>query len=320
VILAHEIGHDGDGQMSLAGKVINNMYLFKKLAYANILHKILDSIHILQYVIPNMVWHWKLLECQNTMSSKREYNISAITKSLSIINYIKENDGALFADIYTDLSLPKSSTYQIIRALMQNDILIQEPDKRFHLGLKLFEFGQASIARLDIREISHPILHELADTTNLTVHFGILNEQYDGIFIDRIDGKTYTFTHTKIGARIMLGASATGKALVAWQEKSVQQKIFANMKFKSASPFAIKNIEEYKRDCEKSVRRGYAIDNQESIINIIGIGFPVFRYDNAPCAAIAIGGLLQDLDLSDCETQIEHTRKAAEKISALMGR
>ncbi len=254
------------------------------------------------------------------MAVKREYNVAALTKAVRIVEYIKEKEGATLLEIYEELSLPKSSTYQIIQALIGYGILRQEVDKKYRLGFKLFEYGQASVAGIDLRQIARPFLEELAERTGHTVHLGILNDQYDGIFLDRVNGKTYTFTHTRVGARIMLECSATGKALVAWQEEPLREQIIQRLNFEKATqPNAIKTAEAYRKDCDLSIKRGYAVDREESCPNICGLGMPLFRHDGKVGGAIAVGGLIQMLDPDNCEKEITLLKKTAGEISKHLG-
>ena len=254
------------------------------------------------------------------MASKRTYSIVALTKTVRILDYIKKHNQATLLEIYEALSLPKSSTYQIIQALIGYGILRQDRNKCYQLGLKLFEYGQASIAGLDLRQIARPYIEELSEKTGLTVHLGILNEQYDGIFLDRVDGHTFTFTHTKVGARIIMRCSATGKALIAWQSEEIRKKIISHIQFtNSAQSQAIRTAKKLFKDCDAAVERGYTLDDEESRPNIRGIGVPLFRYDGKVSGAIAIGGLVQSLNFKNCGNAITLLKKTGKAISVQLG-
>lgn len=253
------------------------------------------------------------------MARTREYNISALTKTLKIMDYLLEHPGASFPDICEGVDVPKSSLYQILQALVANRLVRRDADKRFHIGFRTFEYGQAAIRELDIRRAAHPILKQLAAATKLTVHLGILNEDLRGVFLDRIDGANFTFTHTRIGAEIRLETSATGRALVSWQSAAQRKALIHTLRF-SGENARIRTAEEYLLECEAAVRRGYAVDAQESQPNINGVGVPIYNYAGSVCGAIAVGGLYKELDLQDCGEAVSLLQSAAESISLEMGK
>lgn len=253
------------------------------------------------------------------MAQTREYNISAITKMLKIMDYLSEHPGVSYPDICGGVDIPKSSLYQILQALTASRLVRKDADKRFYIGFKTFEYGQAAIRELDIRQVAHPILKQLAVATKLTVHLGILNEDLQGVFLDRIDGAAFTFTHTRIGAGIRLETSATGRALIAWQPPEQRRALINTLNFREKCG-NLHSPEEYLAECEAAVRRGYAIDVQESQPNINGIGAPIYNYEGKVCGAIAIGGLSQELDLQDCRENAALLLDSAELISCEMGK
>lgn len=254
-----------------------------------------------------------------SMAERREYSVSALSKIEKVMDYLLENPGSTFSELCENVDVPKSSLYQLMRALTSNRFVREDEEKRFHIGFRMFEYGQAAVRNLDIWKTAHPFLVELAKKTKLTVHLGILNENLNGVFLDRVDGANFTFTHTRIGAQIRLETSATGRALVAWESKKRQEQLLRMLHFDMESGPA-SSAEAYLAECERSVQRGYAVDAQASQPNINGIGVPLYNYTGEVCGAIAMGGLCQELDLENCQEQLKLIQEAAAQISAALGK
>ncbi len=253
------------------------------------------------------------------MAARREYSIASISKMLAILDHLAEYPGTGFTDLYQRVGLPKSSTYQIVQNLISEGLIRCEDDKNLYLGMRLFEYGQAAASLLDVRSVALPILRSLAAQTCLTAHLGILNDRQQGLFLERIDGGAFTFTHTKVGARISLETSATGRALVAWQNAAQRRDLIAHMRFEPDGVNRIHSPEAYEEECRRTVARGYSMDRCESQPNINGIGVPIYDASGEVCAAIAIGGIYVELDLDACDSQVAALRKAGAEISANMG-
>lgn len=253
------------------------------------------------------------------MPARREYSIAAIAKMLTILDHLAEYPGTGFTDLYQRVQLPKSSTYQIVQNLITEGVIRCEEDKSLYLGMRLYEYGQAAVSLIDVRSVALPVLRSLAAQTSLTVHLGILNDRMQGLFLDRIDGGAFTFTHTKVGARISLETSATGRALVAWLNSVKRRELIAHMHFEADGINRIHSPEAYEEECRQTVERGYSVDRCESQPNINGIGVPVYDAHGEVCAAIAVGGIYVELDLDACDNQIKLLRAAGADISANMG-
>ena len=106
---------------------------------------------------------------------------------------------------------------------------------------------------------------------------------------------------------------------MSWQSAAQRKALIHTLRFPPESP-RIRSAEEYLLECEAAVRRGYAIDAQESQPNINGVGVPIYNYAGSVCGAIAVGGLYQELDLQDCREAVSLLQSAAEAISVEMGK
>ena len=66
----------------------------------------------------------------------------AIDKSVAILDYLSENlAGVTFTELYTNLSLPKSSTFLLIKSLLAHGLIRQQGELYF-LSLRLSKWRE----------------------------------------------------------------------------------------------------------------------------------------------------------------------------------
>ncbi len=92
------------------------------------------------------------------------YRIESVARALTLLE--------LFSPVEPDLDLtavsrraglPKSSAFRYLSALERLGYIERDAGTgTYHLGMKLFQLGQVAVARLDVRAIARPIMHELA--------------------------------------------------------------------------------------------------------------------------------------------------------------
>ena len=68
------------------------------------------------------------------------------------------------------MDLSKSTTYGLVNTLTAFGYLEQTENKKYRLGLKLFELGNLVQSRMDVRMEARPYCQLLADKYRTTVH------------------------------------------------------------------------------------------------------------------------------------------------------
>ncbi len=249
----------------------------------------------------------------------KEYDVATVSKVIKILEYIKEKDGAYFTQIYTDLGLPKSTTYQILSTLNKHHFVSKSEDGKFDLGIKLFELGFAMSAKLNIRKISNKILRDLTEKTGLTAHLSILNEELQGIYIEKIDGAKYLTNMTAIGQKVYMHCSATGKALLAWQSEEVKNQILKNLDYVKFTDNTITDEKALQKELVLTKKRGFSIENRERENIICSVGAPIFDRSGKVVAAISLGAIVLEFTDEDINLYAGLVKEACRQISEQLG-
>ena len=201
-----------------------------------------------------------------------------------------------------------------------NYLSINEGDK-YNLGTRLFELGYCVFDKMDIRTIAHSKLKEYRDRTGYTVHLGILSGTYEGLYIDKIKGNSYTTTKVQVGDPIELYCSAVGKSLLAWQSKQTITSAIERIQFIKYTDTTIESSGQLLQDLEKTRKRGYSVDCAERESFIYGIGAPIFDMNHNEVASVSIGifSPSEEKSLQDLQGIAGELIKVCDEISQQLG-
>lgn len=219
----------------------------------------------------------------------RDYSVSSIKKAVEVLDYIKANPNTTFARIQSDLGYAKSSTYQILKTLEGEHLVSVSPHGEYALGFKLYAWGSAYAGSITWRSIIAPYIREIAEKTEMAVHVSVMTRELQGICIEKIPGKLYVTRSTSVGTPLQLHASATGRVLVAWQPRNVQEKILDQITYTPFTASTITSREQLEENLRLVRRQGFALDECETEENYHGVAVPLFACDGSLLGAISLG-------------------------------
>ena len=129
--------------------------------------------------------------------------VSAVAEGCRSVKDISDRTGIAF-----------STTHRLASALVQIRYLHFEPRKGYRLGSRLVELGFLAYRESAITTTARPLLEELAEQTQDTVHLAALDEDEGIIYLDKIGGKRPIEVNTRIGGRKPVCCTSVGKALI----------------------------------------------------------------------------------------------------------
>lgn len=187
----------------------------------------------------------------------------------------------------------KSTVYKILQSLKLRNLVEQNPEnKKYKLGVGTIQLGNFVLKNLELREVAHPLLKQLAHMCQNTVTLGIRNDDHL-VFIDRVDGRDNVRFFCEVGKRVPYYGGAAAKALFAHLEDSEIEKILdkdiENKKFTENT--LGKN--EFLKEIETIRKKGFAISDEEVDIGVLAIGVPIFNHEKKAIAGMALAGLKQ---------------------------
>jgi DNA-binding IclR family transcriptional regulator len=141
-------------------------------------------------------------------------DIQVINKAAAVLRMCAETKrGLSLGDISDRLGFPRSTVQRIVNSLRSGDLLSSEDSYRsIRLGSGLFAL--TAHPHLDVVEIAHPFLKELAQETGETVDLAMLRNDHL-VFVDQVAGSHRLRAISSVGEVFPLHNTANGKAVLA---------------------------------------------------------------------------------------------------------
>src|SRR6476620_3999808 len=200
----------------------------------------------------------------------------AVTRAAAILDLLAEN-GSVAAgpsELARRLGLPKSSIANICGALA-DAVLVRGVVTGFALGRRLAELGGAYLAAVDMVQEFYEAARGLPVGSEETVQLAIL----DGLemtYLARHDGRQPVRLTSGIGRRLPASCTATGKAALASLDDAELARRFAGVtSLPTLSVRSHRTVDELMADLVEVRRRGYAIDDEETMEGVVCYGVMV---------------------------------------------
>lgn len=213
----------------------------------------------------------------------------AIHRALAILECFETGPRELgINDLAKSLSLSPSTVHRIVRALVERGYLAQnEQSTRYTLGPTMIVLGQVTQRLFGLDRVV-PLLEEVGRRYGESVTFG-MRDGASVVVLAQIDStKPMRFSHPP-GTRLPLYASALGKALLAGA-RHVPAELRALGKLKALTPRTLHEHRVLSADLATTLSRGYAIDDEESVMGVRAVAAPVVGRGGEVIAALGIEG------------------------------
>jgi len=224
-----------------------------------------------------------------SMTAEVDSLAPAVTRASRILDLLAESGGEPVgpSELARRLGLPKSSIANICGALADAG-LVRRIGTGFALGRRLAELGGAYLASVDQVQEFYEASRRLPAGSEETVQFAVL----DGLevtYLARHDGRQPVQLTSGIGRRLPAFSTATGKAaLASLSEGDLARRLGDLTTLPRVTRKAHATVDELRADLEEIRRRGYAIDDEQTMEGVVCYGVMVPSRQpggDGPCAA-----------------------------------
>lgn len=225
--------------------------------------------------------------------SKRNRGIGSIDKALDIIEAISTGRRRQ-ADIADQVGLAESTTYEYLTTLQQRGMVVKEEDT-YRVGLKSLDYGaKARQSYQELLDAAESGLDRLVESTGEAVNL-VVEEQGNGVYIDRRTGKRGVPTDSWIGKHKPLHIISAGKAILSCLPKDRVDNIIDKYGLDKVTEQTITSPDGLRQQLEEVREQGYAVNNRESHSRIHAVGVPITPDGNV-VGAVSVAGPVGRLD------------------------
>ena len=219
-------------------------------------------------------------------------SVPAVDRAVAILEYLTKQKNATIKEISQGLLIPTASAGRIVKTLAYHGLLSEEqaqPASKYSLGLKMLSFSQIVSQQLDITNIAHTYMDQLATSTNQASQLAILDKGHV-MYIEMELPIVPVSIVAPLRTPIAINLSAGGKVLLAGMEESKRDALIDELSLPRATSKSITDKAELKKHLLTVKEQGYALDDEEFSQGIGCMAAPVRDYHGQVVAAVGITG------------------------------
>ncbi len=171
-------------------------------------------------------------EGQNNDAGK---HVKSIEKALGIFLLFSEEQPELsHTEIARRMGWTTSTTSRLLGTLLNKSFLVKNPENgKYMLGSIIYYLGRIAKSNTDLDKISAPILNDLRERSDETVHIFVRDGIYRRCYA-QAESRQPVRQATQIGTREPVWVGATGLTLLAFQSPELLDKLLSEIKQKHA--------------------------------------------------------------------------------------
>lgn len=241
---------------------------------------------------------------------------SAVSRGLLILETLARSNGSMrLTDISRQTELQKSTVHRVLGTLIALGYATQnEETGLYQATLKVWELGSGILTAHPVKRAAAGFLHELHRLTGETVSLTIPSGD-DVLYLDKIiSPRPIRFT-TRVGSRVPMPRSASGKAILAHlpDRREIAERVLPTL-----IPEKKYDVDQLMSELDLIPERGYAISSSRP--GVESIASVVMNYDNRPIAAMSISAPTQRLNEEKRADVIEAVLAVCARLSDSIGK
>ncbi len=222
----------------------------------------------------------------------KNYHIKSFEKIISVLRLFSvEKPSLSFKEISaTNPSADKTMLYRTLANLCEQDLLVKDlSNQKYKLGPLVLRLGFVAWKNFELKDITTPILREVASKTGQTVH---LSQKLGSeiFYLERIEGGESLTVKSREGMTRPIYSTASGKVLAAYVDEEELSRLLDAVNFKPLTKYTIRDRKALIDQLKETRKRGYATDNREHNIDVSCVAAPVWGISQKVIAAISISG------------------------------
>ena len=253
--------------------------------------------------------------------AKQTNDTPALNRALNIIEYISEtNKPVSLKTISTDLNIPMSSAFRLVKNLVSRGYLIEVNHGclLYSMGTRIALLAYNYNKNISINSVARPIMNILSQQTDQTSQLAVMsNNQF--IYIEQVLPPVPVSFIAPLHTPIAVNYSAGAKIILAHKPEKFQREYLASVKLEAKTENTLVTVDAILDDLKVSYERGYALDREEFTLGIGCIAAAVKDFKRECVGAIGITGYIQQYKESALGKLEYEVKIAAREISKAYG-
>ena len=223
--------------------------------------------------------------------------VQSVARAAQIINCFRTARELGISEIAAEMDLNKSTVFGLVNTLVRYGYLEQTENKKYRLGITLFELGNLVLARIDIREETKKACAFLVQKYPATIHIAT-HSAGEVIYLDKIERGDSLISASNIGRRAPM---------------------YCTGPLKKFTPNTISSKRELMKELERVHAAGYAMDREEIEQGLTCIAAPILQHDGEPVLAVSLSFPYGRIESVNQEDAVADILMCTKQLSARLG-
>jgi IclR family transcriptional regulator, KDG regulon repressor len=236
-----------------------------------------------------------------------------------IISLFEESEGMErgVSDVAKSLQMLTSKVSRMLKTLETDGWVEKNPHTgKYRVGVRFLQVGLLYVLNHPLRHIILPHVEQTARDLGLLAGWGIFKNG-KVIIVDRIRMKRGPLVHL-LGSDVPLHSSSYGKLFLAYLGGNVREDMLSSLTFSILTAKTISDARTMRLALDQVRSQGYAVDDEETRVGIVGIAAPVFDGSRELIAAITVSGGASEFS-TDRMAEVAYLKEKALFISRQLG-
>ncbi|HEV2783175.1 MAG TPA: IclR family transcriptional regulator [Actinophytocola sp.] len=242
---------------------------------------------------------------------------SAVDKTLGVLEALA--DHSRIADIAAASGLPKPTVHRILQTLVRRGFALTDGRGQYAGGPRILSLAGRFLQRLDLTDRVHPILRELQERTEWTVHLALLSGD-EAVYVVKLEGAKPYHLASRVGMSLRLHCTSIGKAILAAMPDDEVRALLRRAGMPARTPHTLTDEDLLLKDLAGVRRRGYAEDHEENEAGVCAVGAAVFDHTGRVAGGVSAAALVHLADEKGwAAARGNLVRRAAGEVSQALG-
>lgn len=243
----------------------------------------------------------------------------ALLRGLRVLELVcSSRAGYGVSEIARLTGIEKGNAHRILKTLESVGYVSQHGETKKYRGeAEVLALARTALGGMDIITIARQSMTAISEETGESVHLAQRTKR-GGVYVAQKRQPGRITIETEIGAHPIIHATATGKALTAFDEFSQIEDLIQNP-MTAFTQKTITSVAEFQADLARVRERGYAIDDEELTPDVRCVAAPIFDFFGAVIGCVGISGPASRMSDERLGVMGSRIRDAADAITQKLG-
>ena len=246
--------------------------------------------------------------------------MKGLDKALSVLACFTSAESPLGVnDISRMTGLSKSYVSRALKSFRTHGFVEQDAQtRRYKIGIDGFALATNYAHQNPLIKAAWPQMRELSAETEHTIYTSIRNGDHCR-HIMAVEGPKFIESQWRIGIRLPLHATASGKLLLAHAPADEQDSLIRTLPLPRLTPNTVVDRDTLRDEIAKILKQGYAFANSESVEGLRAVAVPIAGHGESVIGSIGIVAPRNQILEQELEILLPMLHRHASKTSSLMG-